>query len=45
MMNTPPPSLLYLCQFQDINLMKRNILLKDSKYHKLGCDITMTIAL
>ena len=35
MMNIPPPSLLSLCQFQDIK-REEIFLLKDSKYHKLG---------
>ena len=35
MMNIPPPSLLCLCQFQDIQ-WEEIFLLKDIKYHKLG---------
>ena len=35
MMNIPPPSLLSLCQFQDIK-WEEIFLLKDSKYHNLG---------
>ena len=42
MTNTPLPSQLYLCQFQDINLMRRNISqVSQAKF----CDLTMTIAL
>ena len=42
MTNTPLSSQLYLCQFQDINLMKRNI---SQVSQARFCDLTMTIAL
>ena len=35
MMNTPPPSLLSLCQFQEIK-WEKTFLYQESKYHKLG---------
>ena len=42
MTNTPLPSQLYLCQFQDINLMRRSIPhVSQARF----CDLTMTIAL
>ena len=46
MTNTPPPSLLSLSQFQDINLMRRNIITYRQQVSQVRvCDLTMTIAL
>ena len=46
MTNTPLPSLLSLCQFEDINLMRRNIITERQQVSQARvCDLTMTVAL
>ena len=46
MMNTLSPSLLSLCPFQDINLMRRNIITQRQQVSQARvCDTTLTIAL